>query len=227
MGEVSIFPKNSVHVRLVGDFEARRMSRSCWTELPRAYAGSNQQDEAMADAQASRLRDPAGACATPPSCCGPLWTSSISMRASAMSCSRRFGSLSRHRRNSCRIEHADHFCRTAQALSARTAGRSVGVGTRRAFAGSVTTATVLPVMSKNSNAAAASPAVQRSRKYGWQCTDARRSAPRAPGLGGYSRNHRWTSRCEPLIIFIQPARGATSPNIAWTFTPLGGDSGPV
>ena len=38
----------------------------------------------------------------------------------------------------------------AQALSARAAGRSAGVGTRRALAGSVTTATVLPVMSKNS-----------------------------------------------------------------------------
>ncbi len=39
---------------------------------------------------------------------------------------------------------------TAQALRARTAGRSAGVGRRRALAGSVTTATVLPVMSKNS-----------------------------------------------------------------------------
>jgi hypothetical protein len=39
---------------------------------------------------------------------------------------------------------------TTQALSARTAGRSAGVGRRRALAGSVTTATVLPVMSKNS-----------------------------------------------------------------------------
>ena len=37
-----------------------------------------------------------------------------------------------------------------QALRARTAGRSAGVGRRRALAGSVTTATVLPVMSKNS-----------------------------------------------------------------------------
>ena len=58
---------------------------------------------ARADAQASRRRDPAGACATRSSCCRPLRTSSISIRASAMSCSRRFGSLSRHRRNSCRI----------------------------------------------------------------------------------------------------------------------------
>ena len=39
---------------------------------------------------------------------------------------------------------------TVQALRARTAGRSAGVGRRRALAGSVTTATVLPVMSKNS-----------------------------------------------------------------------------
>ena len=37
-----------------------------------------------------------------------------------------------------------------QALSARTAGRSAAVGSRRALAGTVTTATVLPVMSKNS-----------------------------------------------------------------------------
>lgn len=37
-----------------------------------------------------------------------------------------------------------------QALSARTAGRSAGVGRRRALAGSVTTATVFPIMSKNS-----------------------------------------------------------------------------
>ena len=37
-----------------------------------------------------------------------------------------------------------------QALRARTAGRSAGVGRRRALAGSVTTATVLTVMSKNS-----------------------------------------------------------------------------
>ena len=36
------------------------------------------------------------------------------------------------------------------ALRARTAGRSAGVGRRRAPAGSVATATVLPVMSKNS-----------------------------------------------------------------------------
>ena len=40
--------------------------------------------------------------------------------------------------------------RTAQAVRARTAGRSAGVGRRRALAGSVTTPTVLPVMSKNS-----------------------------------------------------------------------------
>jgi hypothetical protein len=39
---------------------------------------------------------------------------------------------------------------TDQALRARTAGRSAGVGTRRALAGSATTATVFPVMSKNS-----------------------------------------------------------------------------
>jgi hypothetical protein len=39
---------------------------------------------------------------------------------------------------------------TVQALRARTAGRSAGVGRRKALAGSVTTATVLPVMSKNS-----------------------------------------------------------------------------
>jgi hypothetical protein len=39
---------------------------------------------------------------------------------------------------------------TAQALRARTAGRSAGVDRRRAFAGSVATATVFPVMSKNS-----------------------------------------------------------------------------
>ena len=39
---------------------------------------------------------------------------------------------------------------TIQALRARTAGRSAGVGRRRALAGNVTTATVLPVMSKNS-----------------------------------------------------------------------------
>jgi hypothetical protein len=39
---------------------------------------------------------------------------------------------------------------TVQALRARTAGRSAGVGRRRALAGNVTTATVLPVMSKNS-----------------------------------------------------------------------------
>ena len=39
---------------------------------------------------------------------------------------------------------------TTQALRARTAGRSAGVGNRRALTGSVTTATVLPVMSKNS-----------------------------------------------------------------------------
>ena len=38
----------------------------------------------------------------------------------------------------------------AYALRARTAGRSAGVGRRRALAGRVTTATVLPVMSKNS-----------------------------------------------------------------------------
>jgi hypothetical protein len=37
---------------------------------------------------------------------------------------------------------------TAQVLRARTAGRSAGVGRRRALAGSVTPATVLPVMSK-------------------------------------------------------------------------------
>ena len=37
---------------------------------------------------------------------------------------------------------------TTQAVRARTAGRSAGVGRRRALAGSVTTATVLPVMSK-------------------------------------------------------------------------------
>lgn len=37
-----------------------------------------------------------------------------------------------------------------QALRARTAGRSAGVGIRKALAGSVTTATVLSVMSKNS-----------------------------------------------------------------------------
>ena len=36
------------------------------------------------------------------------------------------------------------------ALRARTAGRSAGVGRRNALAGTVTTATVLPVMSKNS-----------------------------------------------------------------------------
>lgn len=36
------------------------------------------------------------------------------------------------------------------ALRARTAGRSAGVGSRRAPAGSVATATVFPVMSKNS-----------------------------------------------------------------------------
>src|SRR5712691_5181834 len=40
--------------------------------------------------------------------------------------------------------------RADYALSARTAGRSVGVGRRRALAGTVTTATVLPIMSKNS-----------------------------------------------------------------------------
>ena len=38
----------------------------------------------------------------------------------------------------------------AQALSARTVGLSAGVGRRKALAGSVDTATVLPVMSKNS-----------------------------------------------------------------------------
>lgn len=40
--------------------------------------------------------------------------------------------------------------RIVQALRARTAGRSAGVGRRRALAGSATTATVLPVVSKNS-----------------------------------------------------------------------------
>ena len=38
----------------------------------------------------------------------------------------------------------------SQALRARTAGRSAGVGSRRALAGSVATVTVFPVMSKNS-----------------------------------------------------------------------------
>lgn len=38
----------------------------------------------------------------------------------------------------------------AYALSARTVGRSAGVGRRTALAGTVITATVLPTMSKNS-----------------------------------------------------------------------------
>jgi hypothetical protein len=47
--------------------------------------------------------------------------------------------------------HPSFSSRTAQALRARTAGRSAGVGRRRALAGSVTTAIVFPVMSKNSS----------------------------------------------------------------------------
>ena len=42
-------------------------------------------------------------------------------------------------------DHADVY-----KLRARTAGRSAGEGRRRALAGRVTTATVLPVMSKDS-----------------------------------------------------------------------------
>ena len=46
--------------------------------------------------------------------------------------------------------HSSFSVWTCQALRARTAGRSAGVGKRRALACSVTTVTVLPVMSKNS-----------------------------------------------------------------------------
>jgi hypothetical protein len=46
------------------------------------------------------------------------------------------------------VEKAQATQRTIRALRARAAGRSAGVGSRRALAGSVTTPTVLPVMSK-------------------------------------------------------------------------------
>ena len=47
-------------------------------------------------------------------------------------------------------EHLKAFWVAVHALRARTVGRSAGVGTRRALAGSVATVTVFPVMSKNS-----------------------------------------------------------------------------
>lgn len=48
---------------------------------------------------------------------------------------------------------------------------------------------VFDTIAKRVCQASGSPAVQRSWRYGWQCSDARSSAARAPGRGGCFWNH--------------------------------------
>ena len=69
---------------------------------------------------------------------------------------------------------------------------------------------------------------------GAEIPQVRMAMDRCPELGSSGPRPRWMIEEPPMDQpmraaddFIPPARGATSPNIAWTFTPLGGDSGPV